>query len=173
MRALTRWAGVGVLALVTAACGAEGPRTVPEVGGEAPAYGAVSLAGDSVSLEELRGKVVLLNVWATWCIPCREEIPALQRLHEENAARGLEVVGVSVDAPGEEESIRDFVREFGVTFPIWYDEENVVTPTFRLIGVPSTYLIDREGQIVWKFMGPIAENDTTLTRALERSLDAS
>ena len=164
-----RWA-IGCLLVAAAACEGKGPTPAPQVGSPAPEYSAKSLAGDSVSLAGLRGKVVLLNVWATWCAPCREEIPALQRLHQAHAARGLEVVGVSVDAPGEEESIRDFVKEFGVTYPIWYDEENTVTPTFRLIGVPSTFLIDREGKIAWKFLGPVESNDSTLARALREVL---
>lgn len=166
------------LALVgtLAAAGCEEARKASgnaAVGDPAPQYAAVSLAGDSVSLAGLRGKVVLLNVWATWCVPCRTEIPALQQIHERHAAQGLELVGVSVDAPGEGEEVRSFVREFGVTYPIWLDPEERVTSTFRLIGVPGTFLIDRKGTLLWKHMGPVEADDPALTRALTKALAES
>jgi cytochrome c biogenesis protein CcmG, thiol:disulfide interchange protein DsbE len=147
------------------------PRA-PEVGSLAPEYSSVTLDGQPVALEDLRGKVVLLNVWATWCAPCREEVPALQELYESYGPQGLEVVGVSVDAPGEQETIRRFVREFDVTYPIWFDEAGTVAPTFRTIGVPSTFLIDREGVITWKHLGPVHADDPNLIRALRESLAA-
>lgn len=172
--ARVRRRGRVLLACAALAMGGCGERTAPapEVGSPAPAYSATSLAGDPVSLEELRGKVVLLNVWATWCVPCREEIPALQALYEESAGRGLEVVGVSVDAPGSEEAVRDFARRFDLTYPIWLDERGAVTSTFRATGVPNSYLIDREGTIVWKRVGPVEAGDSSLARALRESLAA-
>lgn len=153
--------------LLTGGCGAEAPAAV---GSPAPSYEATTLAGDSVSLAELRGKVVLLNIWATWCHPCRTEIPALQEIHERYANRGLELVGVSIDARGERDAIRSFASDFGVTYPIWHDPEGRVSTTFRSIGVPSTYLIDREGELVWKHLGPVEADDASLIAALERAL---
>jgi cytochrome c biogenesis protein CcmG/thiol:disulfide interchange protein DsbE len=157
-------------ALLLAGCGAEAVQRAPEVGALAPEYGALALAGDSASLEELRGEVVLLNVWATWCAPCREEIPALQQLHEKHADQGLRVVGVSVDTHGEEENVRQFAQSFGVTYPIWLDPEERVTSTFRTLGVPSSFLIDREGKIVWKHLGPVRADDPALTQRLQEAL---
>ncbi len=141
-----------------------------EVGQAAPAYRAVSLGGDSVSLADLRGKPVLLNVWATWCHPCREEIPELQRLHERYRARGLEVVGVSVDATGDEAAIRDFMKRFGMTYPVWRDPSETVSATFLLLGVPATFLIDRAGVLRWKKTGPFARDDAALIGAIEGAL---
>ena len=154
------------------ACGRDdGPRArPPEIGQPAPAYQTVSIAGDSVSLAQKRGRVVLLNVWATWCHPCREEIPILQALHERYAARGLDLIGVSVDARGEEDTIQQFARDFNMTYPLWLDPDERVQSTFLAIGVPATFLIDRDGVLRWRHVGPVRANDTTLVHALERAL---
>lgn len=163
----------GYSAIVTLlSCGREDASRArpPEIGKPAPAYHAVSITGDSVSLSEIRGRVVLLNVWATWCHPCREEIPFLQTLHERYAGRGLELVGVSVDARGEEETIRQFAKDFKMTYPLWLDPDERVQATFLAIGVPATYLIDRDGVLQWRHVGPVRADDPTLMRALEHAL---
>ena len=141
-----------------------------QVGFPAPAYATVSLKGDSVSLAKERGKVVLLNIWATWCHPCRQEIPELQAMHTRYAARGLELIGVSVDTDGSDDAIRSFMTDFKMTFPVWRDPDERVSTTFLAIGVPATFLIDRNGVLRWRKTGPIAPNDTSLTAAIERSL---
>lgn len=159
-------------ALLLAACAGEDTASAgaPEIGKPAPSYRAVSLTGDSVSLQQSRGRVVLLNVWATWCHPCREEIPVLQALHERYAARGLELVGVSVDARGEEDTIREFAADFRMTYPLWLDPDERVQSTFFAIGVPATFLIDRGGVLRWRHVGPVRATDSSLVRALERAL---
>lgn len=168
-------------ALATLACGGAGDAGEEgsgrsrrlarlDIGDAAPAYRATSLDGDSVSLAGLRGQAVLLNIWATWCHPCRTEIPELERLYQEHRARGLTIVGVSIDAGGEDGAVRDFAREYGMTFPIWRDPDGRVSTTFAAIGVPATYLIDREGVLRWRRVGPIAEGDTSLVRALDEAL---
>ena len=141
-----------------------------DVGHPVPAYRAVSLAGDSVSLAGQRGKVVLLNVWATWCHPCREEIPELRELHTKYMARGLEVVGVSVDADGNDDGIKAFMKDFDMTYPIWRDPDERVSTQFLVIGVPATFLIDKQGVLRWRKTGPIQPGDTTLKAAIERAL---
>jgi cytochrome c biogenesis protein CcmG, thiol:disulfide interchange protein DsbE len=148
---------------------AGGTRRVA-IGAEVPSYAAHSLAGDSVSLQGLRKKVVLLNVWATWCHPCRAEIPELQQLHTKYASRGLEVVGVSIDAKDDEENIRQFMTEFGMTYPVWRDPDERVSAQFLVLGVPTTYLIDRGGVLRWRMTGPIRPGDTTLAVAIESAL---
>lgn len=142
-----------------------------EVGAPAPAYRTVSLDGDSVSLAAQRGKVVLLNVWATWCHPCRAEIPELRAIHDKYQARGLELVGVSVDADGSDEAIREFMKEFRMAYPIWRDPDERVSTQFLVIGVPATFLIDKQGVLRWRKTGPIQPSDTTLTVAIERALE--
>lgn len=141
-----------------------------DVGRPAPAYRTVSASGDSVSLESLRGKPVLLNVWATWCHPCRDEVPELQRLYERYRGRGLELVGVSVDAAGHDDAIRAFARDYGMTYPVWRDPDENVSATFLVVGVPATFLIDRSGVLRWKKTGPIGRSDTTLVAEIERTL---
>lgn len=141
-----------------------------EIGAPAPGYQTLSLDGDSVSLAAQRGKVVLLNVWATWCHPCRDEIPELRQIHARYRARGLELVGVSVDANGSDDAIRAFMKEFQMTYPVWRDPDERISAQFLVIGVPATFLIDKQGILRWRKTGPIQPNDTTLTGAIERAL---
>lgn len=144
-----------------------------EVGAPAPGYATVSLAGDSVSLAAQKGKVVLLNVWATWCHPCRSEIPELRAIHDRYKARGLELVGVSVDADGADQNIRAFMKEFDMTYPIWRDPDERVSTQFLVIGVPATFLVDRQGILRWRKTGAILPNDSTLSAAIERALSST
>jgi cytochrome c biogenesis protein CcmG, thiol:disulfide interchange protein DsbE len=141
-----------------------------EVGLPAPAYATVSLAGDSVSLAQRRGKVVLLNIWATWCHPCRGEIPELQAIHTRYRDRGLELIGVSVDGDGSDDAVRAFMSDFKMTFPVWRDPDERISTQFLAVGVPATFLIDKAGILRWRKTGPIAPNDTSLSAAIKRAL---
>ena len=164
---------LGVLLAACSPAGDGGSGDAPgkvEVGASAPGYRTVSLDGDSVSLGAHRGKVVLLNIWATWCHPCRDEIPELQAIHTRYKARGLELVGVSVDSDGSDDAIRAFMRDFEMTYPIGRDPDERVSTQFLVVGVPATFLIDREGVLRWRRTGPIEPNDTTLAAAIERAL---
>ena len=138
-----------------------------EVGLPAPAYATVSFEGDSVSLAQQKGKVVLLNIWATWCHPCRDEIPELRAIHNRYRDRGLELIGVSVDTYGTDETIRTFMNDFQMTFPIWRDPDERISTQFLVVGVPATFLIDKQGILRWRRTGPIAPNDTSLRAAIE------
>lgn len=165
---------LGCAALLVNACARsdtdDGTTGQVALGAPAPPYKAVSLEGDSVSLTALRGRPVLLNVWATWCHPCRDEIPYLRVLHERYRARGLELVGVSVDAEGSEGAIRDFMKEFAMTYSIWRDPDERVSARFLVIGVPATFLVDRDGVLRYRKTGPVQADDTLLTAAIERAL---
>ena len=141
-----------------------------EVGIEAPSYAARNLQGDSVTLASLRGKPVLLNVWATWCLPCKEEIPYLQTLHEKHGAEGLQIIGVSIDARGDETKITNFASDFRMTYPIWRDPDEKVNARFLAIGVPSTYLIDRNGVLLWKHLGTLRASSAGFQEALSKAL---
>jgi peroxiredoxin len=167
------WLCLTVAALV--ACDDRGSARVkpPVVGRPAPAYRAIEFDGDSVSLDALRGQPVLLNVWATWCFPCREEIPVLQALHERYESRGLQLIGVSVDARGHETAVREFVKDFGMTYSLWHDPDERVQSTFLAVGVPATYLIDRGGILRWRHVGPVRASDTILVQAIERALGST
>jgi cytochrome c biogenesis protein CcmG, thiol:disulfide interchange protein DsbE len=145
--------------LLAAGCGGDGQgeatsRFRPLVAGDdAPSYAAMDLAGDTVRLVDLRGEVVVLNLWATWCHPCREEMPALQALHEALADRGLRVVGVSIDGRSSADLIPGFLEEVGVTFPILRDPEERVVRAFTTMGVPETFLIGRDGTLLHRWIG--------------------
>lgn len=143
----------------------------PTLGRPAPAYGAVTLAGDSLSLGDLRGRVVLLNFWATWCAPCRHETPFLQQLYEERSPGGLEIVGVSMDTRDADDDVADFVREYGVTYPILVDPQMRGMDVYRVLGLPATFLVDRDGVLRWMRFGPVGENDHDFLNALESVLE--
>ncbi len=126
-----------------------------EQGAPVPSFHAPELDGSSVSLASLRGEVVLLNVWATWCYPCRREMPSFEALHQEFADEGLRVVAVSIDSPGARREIAEFLEEYGITFTILHDTDRRITTSFRTLGVPETFLIDRQGRLVKRWTGRI------------------
>lgn len=168
---LRRAARVALLALPTLAACAPADESGPRIGAEAPAYGAVDLAGDSVTLGDFRGRPVLLNFWATWCAPCRHETPFLQSLYEEHAGRDLVVLGASVDTRDARGQVDEFVAEYGVTYPILLDPQMRGSDLFRVLGLPATFLVDREGVLRWMRFGPVSEDDTDFMAALETVLE--
>lgn len=140
--------------MVVAACGGSEPSLRPLTeGDEAPEYEAVALSGAVVDVADVDG-ALLLNVWATWCVPCREEMPALQAVYEEFGPAGLEVVGVSIDGSGGEPDVRRFLEDHEITFPIVHDPGERVTRAFRTTGVPETFLI-ADGVVVKRWRGPV------------------
>jgi peroxiredoxin len=165
-----------LLALVVgaAACGQEADRfRAPGIGDPAPpGYGAPVLGGDTLRLVQLRGDPVMLNVWATWCPPCREEMPGLQALHERYGGRGLQVVAVSIDSRGSEPTIEAFLQEYGVTFTILHDVAEDISTQFRTPGVPATFLLDRDGIIVHRWIGKFDPMADDVTARVEALLDA-
>ena len=158
-------------AAVVIACGGDARPTVA-VGAPAPKYSATTLEGDSASTTALAGKVVLLNIWATWCAPCRDEIPYLQSLYAKHQRDGLEIIGVSVDARGQDDAIQGFVKDFGMTYPIWRDPDERVQSLFLALGVPASYLIDRRGILRWRRIGIVSETDSSFNAALAEALAA-
>ena len=157
--------------LLLTGCG-EAPGSGGDDAERAPEYATATLDGDSVSLAELEGEAVLLNVWATWCAPCRREIPELQALHEAHRDEGLHVVGVTVDSRHVEADIRSFIDEFGMTYDIWWDPDQAIVGKLGAVGVPLTVLIDRDGRIVWRHLGAFVRGDPELIRAVEGVLGA-
>jgi len=143
------------------------------VGESVPAYHATALSGGSFRLSDLRGQVVLLNVWATWCPPCREEMPALERLHDELGERGVRVVGVSIDKGESADVPTEFLRENGITFTILRDASGQVARTFQTRGVPETFLIGRDGTLLQRWVGRIEPGSASVRGAVERALATS
>jgi peroxiredoxin len=163
-----------LLMIMICGCGQGADRfRAPAVGDPAPpTYGAPTLAGDTLLLAQLRGSVVMLNVWATWCAPCREEMPGLQALHERYDERGLHVVAVSVDARGSESTIATFIREHGITFTVLHDVAEDVSRQFRTAGVPETFLIDSRGVIAHRWIGKFDPVAADVIARVEALLDA-
>jgi cytochrome c biogenesis protein CcmG, thiol:disulfide interchange protein DsbE len=138
-----------------------------------PAYSAKLLDGKSFDVAAEKGNVVLLNVWATWCGPCRVEIPELQALHNKYDARGFKVVGVSLDEGGDAE-VQRFVTENKITYPIAIDAEGRVANVLRTTVLPTSVLIGRNGRIVWRKIGPVLPNETAaLDTLIEKTLKSS
>ena len=166
----------GEKAMGTAADGKASTKAAPtttapgtEPGAAMPEYSAMNLDGTKFDLASRRDKVVLLNVWATWCGPCRYEIPELQRMHDEYGKRGFEVVGVSVDESGIE-SVRQFVGENKMTYPVVIDPQGKVATLLDTSVLPTSVLLARDGTILWKKVGAILEGDEELKSAIEKAL---
>jgi peroxiredoxin len=141
------------------------------VGSRAPEFQARTLTDSATakSLGDYRGQVVLLNIWATWCLPCRTEMPSIEALHREYGPRGLRVVAVSVDDPGSERAVRQFARELGLTFEILHDPQQGTTRNYQITGYPETFIIARDGTIRRKMIGP-DDWSSSSNRALVREL---
>jgi peroxiredoxin len=126
----------------------------PAIGEMAPGFTYPLLPGGKASLSGYRGKVVLVNVWATWCPPCIEEMPDLENLYKQMKSQGLpfEILGVSIDALGAD-PVRKWVDRFGITFSILLDPRGSIKKLYRTTGVPETFVVDQKGRLVKKFIG--------------------
>ena len=150
-----QWTFVGIVVLILgggllAATRYLGDELFPvTVGSKAPDFRANTIDGAPVAktLADYKGEIVLLNVWATWCLPCRTEMPSIQALHDRFAARGLKVVAVSIDKPGFDDEIRTFRDQFGLTFEILHDATGKIQRDYHTTGVPETFIIGRDGVI--------------------------
>jgi peroxiredoxin len=139
------------------------------VGSRAPAFRAVHLStGRPASLAEYRGKVLLLNIWATWCPPCRVEMPSLERLQRQFAGSDFRLVSVSIDSD-DSTVVRRYAQELGLTFEILHDRPGAIREIYQTTGVPESFVIDRDGAIVKKVIGP-AEWDSPVNETLIRRL---
>ena len=134
----------------------------------APDFTLNDVAGARRSLSDFRGKVVLLDFWATWCPPCRVSIPVLQEIHKEYESRGLAVVGVSVDQ--ELAAVAPFVREQGITYPVLLGGESDVSEVYQVRGIPTVYLLDKEGRVVRHWVGFDPGYANEWRRAVEKLL---
>ncbi len=121
------------------------------VSGPAPNFTLKSLAGSNFKLSETRGKVVLLNFWASWCGPCRKEMPLLNNLHNKYKSLGFTVLGVNVEQ--KTSKARDFINSRPVDFPILLDSSNKVSKLYKVVAMPSTVLIDRDGKMRYLHQG--------------------
>jgi peroxiredoxin len=119
----------------------------------APDFTVPDLSGQVVRLSAYRGRVVLVNVWATWCPPCREEMPSMERLHERLKDRGFVLLAVSQDE-GPIAGVKAFVEQMKLTFPVLVDPDGEVGRKYGIWGFPESFLVDRDGRIVERVIGP-------------------
>ncbi|MGX6443348.1 redoxin domain-containing protein [Neobacillus sp. K501] len=120
-----------------------------KVGAKAPDFELKTLSGDTIKLSDLKEKKVMLNFWATWCPPCKAEMPAMEKFHKE-AGTEIVILAVNIDPHLD---VKAFVDENGITFPIPLDEEDIVNETYQVLSIPTTYFIDSNGNIGNKYIG--------------------
>lgn len=169
-----------ILLVAVSACGGERPDratpprlgdTVPltrtDDGKEVPWLETVSLDGDTVAIADLRGSPVMLNLWATWCPPCRAEMPYFETIHREYGPRGLRVVGVTVDGRSALDQVHDFLETTGITYEILHDPSMISMDLFGVPGLPGTFLLDAEGVVRFVQVGPVVEGDPRFEGAIE------
>jgi peroxiredoxin len=116
-------------------------------------FGLPSLRGDYVRLSDYRGKVVFLNIWATWCPPCRDEMPSMESLYQRLKGRKFELLSVSIDQKGEK-VVRSFAEKYGLSFPVLLDPDSKTYRLFGLTGVPESFIVDKNGIVIHKIVGP-------------------
>lgn len=139
-------------------------------GQTAAPFKLTDLAGKTVSLAALRGKVVFLNIWATWCAPCREEMPSMEKLYEELHGNGAFVMlAVSQDTGGRQ-LVADYVKKHGYHFDVLLDPKNAVADAYQVTGVPETFIIDRQGRIVAHHAGAFDWSQPEIRAAIQELL---
>lgn len=146
-----------------------GQHPAPEVDHVAPDFTLPDLEGNQISLSTYKGKVVLLNFWATWCPPCRLEMPTMEKAYRQYRDKGFEVVAVSVDA-GPKSSVKSFLRELGLSFQVLLDPDMETLRAFRGFSLPTTVVIDRQGVIRSRELGYRDWSDGESTKLLQRLL---
>lgn len=134
----------------------------------APELRLTDLDGNPVSLSDTRGKVVLINNWATWCPPCKAEMPTLEKYYEEHREDNFVIIAIESGEPASE--VADFVAEFGLTFPVWLDARGFALDAFQNWDLPSSYVVDQDGTIRLTWTGGISRAmlDKYVTPLLEK-----
>lgn len=142
------------------------------VNSPAPDFRAVDLAtGDTVTFRErYSGSVTLVNIWATWCVPCRAEMPAMERVYRDLAPHGFKIAAVSIDE-GNPEDVRQFGRELGLTFDLLHDRSTTVPQIYQTTGVPESFLVNRDGIIVKRLIGAHDWGSEVNRKLIERLLN--
>lgn len=162
-RQILRWGCAALLVLAAASCSRE-EAAKPEVGHLAPDFTLADLDGVEHTLSDSRGKVVFVNLWATWCPPCRQEIPSMVRLYQAMKGQPFEILAVSEDR--DVEAVRRFVAQYQIPFPVLMDPDKEVYRLYRATGVPETHLIDPQGRIQGSQIGPFDWEAPEVARAV-------
>jgi peroxiredoxin len=143
-----------------------------QLGSKAPDFTAFTL--DSVprqkSLSDYHGQVVMINVWATWCLPCRVEMPSIEALNKSYGPKGLKIVAVSIDDPGTEATIKAFIKQYGLTFEVLHDPKGQISDLYDITGYPETFILGRDGVIRKKLMSATDWNSPESRALIDRLL---
>lgn len=143
----------------------ESPEIGIAIGNEAPNFKLTTLEGEEVQLADYRGKRVFINFWATWCPPCRAEMPDMQKLYEEDNL-DIEILAVNItESEPSEENVKQFVEDFGLTFPILMDRNTEVASNYKVQAYPTSYMVDSKGII--QFIAPGAMNHDLMVQLIE------
>ncbi len=136
-----------------------------------PDYSARRLGTqEEVSVKDLKGQVLLLNTWATWCVPCREEMPDFEAIHGRYGEQGLRVIGVNIDQTPSDRVVSSFAENVGVSFEIWRDPRNRFAKSFRVLGPPETFLVTKDGRIAKHWRGPMDPNASPNLELIQQAL---
>ena len=137
-------------------------KTNVQEGSTAPDFKLTTLKGDQMNLSDYRGKKVILNFWATWCPPCKAEMPHMQKFYENNKENGIEVIAVNLtNIDKGQENIEAFVNDYGLTFDIPLDVDGDVGTQYQAFTIPTSYIIDSNGIITKRIVGPMDESMMT------------
>ncbi|MDZ7629866.1 MAG: TlpA disulfide reductase family protein [Gemmatimonadaceae bacterium] len=143
----------------------------PTVGDSAPAFTVAILGGDSARIGTGGAQpVTLVNIWATWCGPCKAEFPELQALHSTYAPRGLRLLAVSIDDPGMDAEVAESAKAMGATFAIGRDPADQVRGQMGAVGIPESWLVSADGRLLWKHSGAIPAGDLAVRAAIDAAL---
>ncbi len=149
-----------LMIFLSIACAQKKPEQVESSGNPAPGFSLINLVGEEVTLTQFEGKVVMLNFWASWCGPCKAEIPDFIKMYNQHKKDGLEIVGITLSS-GSTENIRQFVEKWGMNYTVLTGDEKVLQDLTQkyggIRGVPTTFLIDRNGNIRQKWVGARTE----------------
>jgi peroxiredoxin len=135
----------------------------------APDFTLPALDGTEMKLSDYRGKIVFLNIWATWCAPCKEEMPSMQKLYE--VMRGKDFVMLTVSIDEKKETVEAFMKENKLTLPVGLDTLQKVSPLYRITGVPESYIIDKNGIVMHHLIGPGDWSNPGIVNALTSMAD--
>lgn len=161
--------GVLFVVLLLAVCGCAREEKPALPGNSAPDFTLRNLAGQEVKLADLRGKVVLVNFWATWCPPCREEIPSMDRLNRAMAGKPFQMLAISIDEGGKE-AVEAFFHKAGVTLPTLLDPGQKTGKRYGITGVPETFIVDKNGVILKKVVGALDWSDPMVAGFLDNAM---
>ena len=161
---------VGSLVILQVQGSKTAPEVRPEVGYLAPDFTLPSLDGQTVRLSEFRGKkAILLNFWATWCSPCRLEMPTMEKAYQEYKSRGLEILAVSLDTASKS-VVKNFMQELKLNFPALLDPDMAVLRLYRQFSIPATFLVDKQGIVRHRELGYRDWTDPQSRKLLEAIL---